>query len=101
MGPFHRRRPVSNAERRHTSDRPVGAREGEGWHRRTEVIALGFAVAEKAFGHHTADAVLSEIGNIRPTETIAKPSGHRFASAELEGRAENVQIAVLIFVLGR
>ena len=70
-------------------------------HRRAQIIALGSAVTEKAFRHHTADTVTSKIRHIGSTMSISEPSGHRLAAADLERLTENVQIDRLGCVYGR
>jgi hypothetical protein len=56
-----------------------------------EVVALGSGVAEKCVVHDTTDRVATEVGGIRVTETIAKPTGQRLATALLQGFSQDVE----------
>ena len=69
--------------------------------RSAQIIALSPAVTQKAFRHHTADTVTTEISNVGSTVSITEPSGHRLTAAELKRLAENVQINRLACVYGR
>ena len=70
-------------------------------HRCAQIIALGPAVTEKAFGHHATDAVTSEIAHIGSTMSISEPSGHGLTTAHFQRLAQNVQIACLDFGFGK
>ena len=76
-------------------------RKAVGGHRSAQIIALSPAVTQKAFRHHTADTVTTEISNVGSTVSITEPSGHRLTAADLKRLAENVQINRLACVYGR